>query len=247
MAAPVRIGTSGWSYPEWRGKFYPRGLPADRWLGHYATVFDTVELNASFYRLPSPGQFAKWAAQVPEGFLFAVKAPRQITHFHRLAGCGALLHEFFAAARTLGAKLGPILYQLPPQMPFDPALLAAFTALLPRTLSHVIEFRDPSWFRAETFDCLRARHISLCVSDLPGRRTPAVVTAPPAYLRLHGGRRYRDSYPASELRKLGGELRSWSAAGIPAFVYFNNTAAGHAPANARDLQKARDPHGAAAR
>ena len=238
MAAPVRIGTSGWSYPGWRGKFYPRGLPANRWLAHYATVFDTVELNASFYRLPSPEQFARWAAQVPDGFLFTVKASRQITHFHRLENCGDLLQNFFEAAGALGEKLGPILYQLPPKLPFDPALLAAFTALLPRALTHVIEFRDPSWFRAETFAVLHDHHVAFCISDLPGSRAPMVVTAPPAYLRFHGGKRYRDNYPPETLEQIATQLRTWSDGGTPSFVYFNNTAAGRALENARFLQPA---------
>ena len=236
MAAPVRIGTSGWSYSEWRGKFYPRGLAANRWLAHYAARFDTVELNASFYRLPAPEQFARWAEQVPDGFLFTVKASRQITHLHRLKDCGALLEKFFTAVRGLGDKLGPVLYQLPPKLSFDPALLAAFAGLLPRALSHVIEFRDPSWFRAETFGILRDHHISLCVSDLPGSPVPVIVTAPPAYLRFHGGKRYRDSYPASALQQTAAQLRVWNDEGTPSFVYFNNTAAGHAPANASLLQ-----------
>lgn len=236
MSALVRIGTSGWSYPEWRGSFYPRGLAAGRWLAHYATAFDTVELNASFYRLPPPEQFAKWAAQVPDGFLFSVKASRQITHLHRLKDCGELLRHFFDAARALGGKLGPILYQLPPRMPFDPALLAAFVALLPRKLSHVMEFRDVSWFCEETFAILREHGVALCISDLPGSEAPTVVTAPPAYLRFHGGKRYRDNYPPKRLEQTAAQVRTWRAEATPSFVYFNNTAAGHAIENARFLQ-----------
>lgn len=238
MDAPIRIGTSGWSYPDWRGKFYPRGLAAGRWLGHYATVFDTVELNATFYRLPPPEQFAKWAAQVPDGFLFSVKASRQITHLHRLKDCGELLRHFFDAARALGGKLGSILYQLPPRLPFDATLLTSFIKLLPRKLSHVIEFRDASWFCEETFALLREDGIALCLSDLPGSEAPMIVTAPPAYLRFHGGKRYRDDYPAKDLDALATQLRKWSNENTSSFVYFNNTAAGHAVENARSLRKA---------
>ena len=236
MPAVIRIGTSGWSYAEWRGGFYPRGLAAKDWLTRYAAVFRAVELNASFYRLPSPEQFAKWAAQVPDGFLFAVKAPRRITHLLRLQNCRSALLDFFDAARALGGKLGPLLYQLPPTLHFDPALLADFAAKLPRRLSHVIEFRHPSWLCQETFDLLREHRISLCLSDFPGSEAPMIVTAPPAYLRLHGGRRNRENYPPSALQKTAQQLRAWRSQDIPSFVYFNNTSAARAPANARTLQ-----------
>ncbi len=233
MSAEIRIGTSGWSYSDWRGKFYPRGLAPGRWLAHYAATFDTVELNASFYRLPSPEQFAQWAAQVPDGFLFSVKASRQITHLHRLKDCEELLGHFCAAARSLGDNLGPVLYQLPPTLHFDPKLLAAFVALLPREPSQVIEFRHASWFCEDTFDILREHGISLCISDLPGCEAPMLVTAPPAYLRFHGGKRYRDNYPVTALEKTAARLRAWSHEGTPSFTYFNNTAAGHAVRNAQ--------------
>lgn len=235
MDAAIRIGTSGWSYSDWRGKFYPRGLAAGRWLGHYASVFDTVELNASFYRLPSPEQFAKWAAQVPDGFLFSVKASRQITHLHRLKDCGGLLDHFFAAADNLGDKLGPVLYQLPPNLHFDPALLADFLALLPGGRTHVMEFRAPSWFCEETFAILREHGVSLCISDLPACKAPTIVTAPPAYFRFHGGKRYRDNYSADALETTAGQLHKWSKEGTASFTYFNNTAAGHAARNAQTL------------
>lgn len=237
MNAPIRIGTSGWSYAGWRGKFYPRGLAAARWLAHYAGLFDTVELNATFYRLPAPEQFAKWAAQVPDGFLFSVKASRQITHLHRLKNCCEPLAHFFGAARALGPKLGPILYQLPPTLQFDPPLLAGFASLLPQDLAHVVEFRHVSWFCEEAIDILRRHRVALCVSDLPECAAPALVTAPPAYLRLHGGRRYRENYPPAALRQTAAQLRLWRKEGVPAFVYFNNTAAAHALRNAQSLRE----------
>jgi len=236
MPAAIRIGTSGWSYAEWRGGFYPRGLAAGRWLTHYATVFDTVELNASFYRVPAPEQFAKWAAQVPDGFLFAVKAPRLITHLHRLQHCAGPLADFLDAARALGGKLGPVLYQLPPTMTCDAGLLDAFTAALPRKLSSVIEFRHASWFRDETFAILEKNRVSLCVSDFPGSAAPLRVTTPPAYLRFHGGKRYCENYADTFLQPLADRLRGWQEDGLPSFVFFNNTAGGRAPANASTLQ-----------
>jgi uncharacterized protein YecE (DUF72 family) len=236
MLAAIRIGTSGWSYAEWRGGFYPRGLAAKDWLARYATVFDTVELNASFYRLPTPKQFAKWAAQVPDGFLFAVKAPRLITHLHRLQHGAGPLADFLDAARALGAKLGLVLYQLPPTLTYDAGLLDAFTAALPREISSVIEFRHASWFRDETFAILEKNRVSLCVSDFPGSAAPLRVTAPPAYLRFHGGKRYRENYADDFLHPIAERLRRWQEEGIPSFVFFNNTAGARAPANARTLQ-----------
>lgn len=236
MPAAIRIGTSGWSHAEWRGGFYPRGLAAKDWLARYATEFPTVELNATFYRLPPPEQFAKWAAQVPEGFRFAVKAPRLITHLHRLQHCAAPLADFLDAARALGGKLGPILYQLPPTLTYDPGLLGAFTAALPGKLSSVIEFRHASWFRDETFAILEANRVALCVSDFPGCAAPLRVTAPPAYLRFHGGKRYRENYADPILQATADSLRGWQEDALPSFVFFNNTAGGRAPANARTLQ-----------
>jgi uncharacterized protein YecE (DUF72 family) len=236
MPAAIRIGTSGWSYAEWRGGFYPRGLAAKDWLARYATEFSTVELNASFYRLPAPEQFAKWATQVPDAFLFAVKAPRLITHLHRLQHCAKPLADFLDAARALGGKLGPVLYQLPPTLTHDAGLLDAFTAALPRKISSVIEFRHDSWFRDETFAILEKNRVSLCVSDFPGSAAPLRVTAPPAYLRFHGGKRYRENYADTFLQPLADHLHAWREDGIPSFVFFNNTAGARAPANARTLQ-----------
>jgi len=236
MPAAIRIGTSGWSYAEWRGTFYPRGLAAGRWLTHYAEAFDTVELNATFYRLPAPEQFAKWAAQVPDGFLFSVKAPRLITHLHRLQHCAGALTEFLDAARALEKKLGPILYQLPPSLPYDPDLLAAFCASLPRKLSHVLEFRHTSWFREETYALLDQHRVLLCVSDYPRCEAPLLVTAPPAYLRFHGGRSNRGNYSRPSLQTAADALRRWQQDGTPGFAYFNNTAATYALMNARTLR-----------
>jgi uncharacterized protein YecE (DUF72 family) len=236
MPAAIRIGTSGWSYAAWRGGFYPRGLAPKDWLARYATEFSTVELNATFYRLPAPEQFAKWAAQVPDGFLFAVKAPRLITHLHRLQHCAGALDDFLDAARSLGKKLGPILYQLPPSLPYDPDLLAAFCASLPRKLSNVLEFRHASWFREETYALLGRHRVSLCVSDFPGCEAPLLVTAPPAYLRFHGGRRHRGNYSQPSLQTAADALHRWRQDGIPSFTCFNNTAAARAVTNARTLR-----------
>lgn len=235
--ADIRIGTSGWSYPDWRGKFYPRGLPRDRWLAHYAQRFATVELDATFYRWPTAAQFARWGAAVPGNFVFSVKAPRHITHIRRLRGCEEELQKLPAAAALGETKLGPLLYQLPPSLTADASLLEDLVDALPKGPAHVIEFRDDSWFCDRVFGILREHHIALCLSDFPGAEAPRTLTSDLAYVRLHGGRRYSDKYGAAALQSWAGQLADWQQRGTRAFVYFNNTAEGHAPENAEQLRR----------
>ncbi|HEX6473837.1 MAG TPA: DUF72 domain-containing protein, partial [Candidatus Limnocylindria bacterium] len=144
--ATVRIGCSGWQYRHWRGRFYPRGVPTDRWLEHYAAIFDTVELNNSFYRLPQADTFAAWARRTPDGFLFAVKASRYLTHLKRLRDPREPLDRLWSRAERLGDRLGPMLYQLPPRWHRDLDRLERFSAALPSRRRQAIEFRDPSWY-----------------------------------------------------------------------------------------------------
>ncbi len=155
---------------------------------------------------------------------------------HMRTWFGDWLADFLDAARALGGKLGPILYQLPPSLPYDPELLATFCASLPRKLTNVLEFRHASWFREETYTLLDQHRISLCVSDFPGCEAPLLVTAPPAYLRFHGGRSNRGNYSRPSLQTAADVLRRWRQDGIPCFAYFNNTAAAHAVTNARTLR-----------
>lgn len=232
----IRVGTSGWSYPEWRAVLYPRGLPAGRWLAHYAQHFGCVELNASFYRLPAAGTFARWRDAVPAGFLFAVKAHRLITHRMRLADPAATSLPFLAAAAVLGDRLGPVLFQLPPRFPADPDRLAAFLAALPPGGRYAFEFRDPSWQREDVHALLARHDAALCISDLAGRTSPIVATARLVYVRLHGPRRaYAGRYGEAALAAWAGRMRAWTAEGREVFCFFDNTAAGDAVRDATRL------------
>jgi len=235
-AGAVRIGCSGWSYPDWRGRFYDATLPQVAWFGHYATRFDTVEINNSFYQLPSRATVARWAAQAPPGFLYAVKANRFITHFRKLKDAAAPLRQFLARVRGLGDRLGPILYQLPPRWRYDRERLRTFLALLPADLTHVFEFRDASWMVDDALALLEARGASLCVHDLEPGFDRQLAVGPAAYVRLHGtAPGYAGRYPASRLRAWARWLCAEAAGGRAAFAYFNNDVGAAAPDDARAL------------
>lgn len=237
MTAPILVGTSGWSYADWRGTFYPRGTGTRRWLAFYASQFPTVELNSSFYRQPTARQFARWADQVPDHFVFAVKAPRFLTHVLRLRHCREPLRRFQRILHGLGAKLGPILYQLPPNLAADLPLLTRFAAALNPGQRHVLEFRHPSWFREETFAILRRHGIALCWSDYTPAPAPHELTAPFVYARLHGGTNYDADYTRPALRTWAQILQTHAANGLPGYLYCNNTAHSHAIRNARQLSQ----------
>jgi uncharacterized protein YecE (DUF72 family) len=232
-----RIGCSGWVYRHWKGEFYPATLPQARWLEHYAAHFDTVELNASHYRLPTERAVRDWRQRVPPGFVYAVKASRLITHYRRLANCEAELATFIDRMRGLGDRIGPVLYQLPPQVRRDNARLAAFLRLLPRDLLHVFEFRHPSWWERPVFDLLAAHGAAFCVYNMGDTTTPVVATCADLYVRFHGpGGVYASSYDDTLLADWAGRL-----AAVPGvrriWAYFNNDAHGYAPKNAARLRE----------
>ena len=182
----ILIGTSGYNYPEWKGSFYPTDLPAAKFLPFYASRFPTVEINYTFYRMPTPKLIAGWRAQVPESFRFTLKAPKRITHDRRLraADVAEPLEGFIAAASELGPQRAALLFQLPPNLKKDLPLLNEFLALLPPKTTAAFEFRNDSWLSDDVFDALRARNIALCIADSETRETPLVTTASYAYLRL---------------------------------------------------------------
>ena len=233
----VRIGTSGWSYPNWRQLFYPRGLKQGDWLAFYARHFATVEINASFYRLPTVAMIERWLAVTPPGFVFAIKAWRAITHEHRLADCQEQLAMFLARIEPLGAKAAAILFQLPPRFAVDPERLARFLADLPPGYRYVFEFRDPSWWREDVYQLLADKGAGFVCFDLAGLRSPRLVIGLLVYVRLHGHeRRYQGGYPAAVLADWAGWLATQQAAGHPALVYFDNTmVADHALRDAQAL------------
>jgi uncharacterized protein YecE (DUF72 family) len=232
----VRIGCSGWSYQHWKGRFYPGRAPESGWLGLYAETFDTVEVNATFYRLPLRSTVAGWAARTPRTFLFAVKASRYLTHVKRLrdlpAGL-ARLEERIAPLREAD-KLGPVLWQLPASFRRDDVRLAETLARLPDG-RHAFEFRHPSWFDDDVYALLREHRAALVVADRNGLpEAPWVDTAGWWYVRLHHGRAgRRGNYSPAELARWAERLRSRSG---DAYVYFNNDWEGFAPQNAATLR-----------
>ncbi|MBF6598985.1 MAG: DUF72 domain-containing protein [Dehalococcoidia bacterium] len=171
------IGCSGWSYRHWRRTYYPADVPARRWLTHYASQFDTVELNNSFYHLPAADAIAGWVGAIPPGVRFSVKASRLITHNKRLANSEELLRNFFARVRLFGDRLGPVLYQLPPTFLRDEARLAAFLDLLPADLVHAFEFRHESWWHPDVYALLRRHRAAFCIYSLGAQASPVIATS----------------------------------------------------------------------
>lgn len=196
-------GTSGYAYPAWKGRFYPEDLPAKRMLHYYAQQFRAVEINNSFYRMPTAALLQAWADEVPPEFRFVLKAPRQITHVQRLRGAGEALAHFVEVAGALQARLGPLLFQLPPNLAKDLARLRDFLALLPRERRAAFEFRHASWFDDEVFGLLREHGAALCIAEAEGDlEVPFVATADWGYLRLR-----RLDYGDRELRAWAERLR----------------------------------------
>jgi uncharacterized protein YecE (DUF72 family) len=225
----VRVGTSGYSYPEWRGHFYPERFPAARMLPYYAERFDTVELNNTFYRMPTAKAVGGWAGATPPGFLFTLKAPKRVTHDARLRDVAEPLRFFLDVARTLGDKLGPLLFQLPPTFRKDAGRLGELLALVPPGFRVALEVRHPSWLDEEVYALLRARNAALCIADTEAGTTPLVPTADWGYLRLRD-----QGYAAAELGEWARTATrpEWR----DAFVYFKHEETGTGPALAQELR-----------
>jgi uncharacterized protein YecE (DUF72 family) len=235
------VGTSGWVYDDWRGLFYPQGLPRSRWFEFYNRHFATVELNNTFYRLPSEKAVATWRARSSEGFLYAVKASRTITHIRKLRNAEEHVAGFLRRVQLLGNKLGPMLYQLPPAMSRNDAVLESFLELLPTHLQHVFEFRNESWFDEAVFDVLRKHGVGFCIYDMPGFTSPLVVTADFAYLRFHGSdSMYGSCYSRSEIDKWAKRIAQLGQGLRSVYVYFNNDARAFAVRNAGQLVETLD-------
>jgi uncharacterized protein YecE (DUF72 family) len=234
----IRIGTSGWHYAHWIGRFYPEKLRKDRWLEHYAQHFDTVEINNTFYHLPKEQTMVNWHDRVPSGFLFAVKASRYITHIKKLRNTAEEVERFFALASLLGEHLGPILYQLPPNLHKDLSRLEEFIASIPMRDRTVFEFRHASWHQQDTFDLLNRHGVALCVHDMGDKAPPRVVTGGMVYVRFHGTNgRYQGDYPDFLLQEWADWLRNQMGTARTAYAYFNNDIGGHALKNARTLRE----------
>jgi uncharacterized protein YecE (DUF72 family) len=215
----ILIGTSGYNYPEWKGSFYPPDLPAAKFLPYYAGKFPTVEINYTFYRMPTPKLIAGWRAQVPESFRFTLKAPKRITHDRRLraAEVAEALEGFMAAANELGPQRAALLFQLPPNLKKDLPLLNEFLALLPPRTIAAFEFRHESWLADEVFDALRGRNIALCIADSETRETPLITTASYAYLRLRD-----EGYADADIAEWAKTAHDLSRECSDVFVYFKH-------------------------
>jgi len=223
LTSPIRIGCSGWNYRHWRGPFYPESLGVKDWFGFYAGRFDTVEINNSFYRLPTAKTFDAWRIQAPPDFLYAVKANRYLTQAKKLKECEEPLARMIPPMRHLEEALGPILYQLPPSLRLNLDRLEAFLAMLPRDLTHVFEFRDASWYRDETLSMLDRFGAGFVVHDFPGRVSPQWAASGVAYVRLHGA---AGKYYGRYAREVLADWRDWmlnqARAGRAVWAYFNN-------------------------
>jgi uncharacterized protein YecE (DUF72 family) len=222
MAGEIRIGTSGYIYRPWRGRFYPEKLPVKKWFEFYCQHFDTVEINNTFYRLGTAPAYRGWREQAPRGFRYTLKCNRFITHNLKLAHPEEALDRFFTLATEVRPHLGPVLYQLPPHWRVNIERLAQFCRLLPKRIAHVMEFREPSWLCEEVFEILHQHNIGLCVHDLLPNH-PRIVTCNLGYVRFHGATgKYAGSYSSSHLREWAAWLQQGAASGQTMYAYFNN-------------------------
>jgi uncharacterized protein YecE (DUF72 family) len=240
MRRPVHVGCSGWVYPHWRERFYPKGVPQRRWLTYYAEHFDTVEINNTFYRLPKQPAVEGWVEHSPPGFTFAVKMSRYMTHIKRLTMVEPGMKRFYEPLKPLSGneKLGPVLWQFPPNFHRDTERLADALPRLPPG-RHAFEFRHESWFSDEVYQLLREHGAALVIGDESSRwvKTPHVRTADWTYIRLHHGSRGRHgNYSASEIEKWGRRIAQWRR-DTEVYAYFNNDWEGYAIRNAKRLKK----------
>jgi uncharacterized protein YecE (DUF72 family) len=235
--ARVLVGTSGWSYPLWRGPFFPTGLPAKHQLEYYASQFDTVELNGVFYRTPTPESVRRWRDQTGRHFVFAWKASKFISHWKRLSENSiSSLQLLDDRLSILGHKVGPILFQLPPDFAADASRLGAFLKLLPERRRYSFEFRHPSWYAANILRILADRNIALCISDHHDAPAPWERTADFVYLRGHGpGGRYEGRYSRATLAAWGKSIQAWHGDLCDVYVYFDNDQKSAAPMDALAL------------
>jgi len=237
VAASYYIGTSGWHYDHWRHRFYPGELVKAKWLEFYASHFTTVELNNSFYRLPSEAAFAAWRDSSPADFSFAVKVSRFITHIKRLKDTEEAVALFVKRAEILGEKLGPLLYQLPPNMHRNDERLEAFLSILPQGMKYVFEFRHQSWLEEKVFEILGKYNVGFCVFDMPSLTCPLVATADFAYIRFHGSTGlYSSCYSNEELADWAQRLADLATNISKVYIYFNNDAEAFAVENATTLR-----------
>jgi uncharacterized protein YecE (DUF72 family) len=238
VSCDFRIGASGWHYKHWRGPFYDPKIPAARMLSFYIEHFDTVEINNSFYKLPSEETFAAWRDATPANFRYAVKASRFITHNKKLSDPQSALDKFFPRVAALDKKLGPILFQLPPQWQVNAERLESFLQALPTRYRYTFELRNPTWHNADIYRILSAYNAAFCIFHLAGFQTPLEITADFTYVRLHGpGGKYQGSYSEEALHKWADQIRRWRRRLKQIYVYFDNDQEAFAVRNALELKR----------
>ena len=228
----IHVGTSGYNYPEWKGSFYPSDLPAAKMLPYYAERFSTVEINYTFYRMPTAKLVTGWAAQVPADFRFTLKAPRRITHDRKLRDVADPLRAFLDAASELGPRLGALLFQLPPTFKKDLAALDEFLGTMPPRVCGAFEFRHDSWLDEAVYARLRERNLALCIADSDRRKTPIIATADYAYLRLRD-----EGYREQDIATWAASIRDLDTRCTDVFVYFKHEDEGKGPEFGRMLRE----------
>lgn len=232
----IHIGTSGWHYKHWMGTFYPEGMKSKEFMDYYLNFFNTVELNNSFYRLPSAATFAQWKDSVPEDFIFAVKANRYITHMKKLKEPEQHFNNFIGNVEALKEKLGPILFQLPPGWKYNGKRLEEFIAVLPDDYRYTFEFRNHTWYNNEVYGLLKKKNIAFCIYELEHHMSPVETTADFVYVRLHGpDGKYSGSYSDETLSDWVKTCQEWSKEGKDVYFYFDNDQLGYAAFNAKKM------------
>jgi uncharacterized protein YecE (DUF72 family) len=232
----IYIGTSGWHYKHWKGTFYPADVKESQQFQEYLKHFSTVEINNSFYRLPTPETFAMWRKTTSKDFVFAVKASRFITHMKKLNLDREGIKKFFTSVKKLNEKLGVILFQLPPRWKLNAERLASFISVLPRKYRYAFEFREHSWYNKKVYAMLKAANCAFCIYELEHHLSPMEVTADFVYVRLHGpGNKYQGSYSSGTLKEWSKRCKEWQRRGKDVFVYFDNDQEGYAAFNAISL------------
>jgi uncharacterized protein YecE (DUF72 family) len=237
MARRIYIGTSGWNYDDWRGPVYPDDLPSNKWFEHYSQLFDTVEINNTFYQQPTHNTLDAWERQAPRGFIYAIKANRYITHMLKLKHAGDAVDRLMRSGHHLKEHLGPFLYQLPPNWSKDLERLREFATHLPSKETHVIEFRNDNWLADDTFELMQELKLCLCVHDMLPRH-PKQVTGRVVYVRFHGpGQpKYANKYTPSQLKHWADWIQEVASNHV-VYAYFNNDHHGYAVRDAETLRK----------
>lgn len=236
--AAVHIGTSGWHYKHWVGTFYPAKMPPSKMLRYYLERFDTVEINNSFYRLPTAAAIEGWCRETPPEFCFAVKASRYITHNKKLSDPASGIEKFVNLVEKFERRLGPILFQLPPGWKLNRERLESFLQALPRYHRYAFEFRNETWNVPEVYEVLHRYNAAYCIYELAGYHSPIQITADFSYVRLHGpgANKYQGDYSEATLRTWAKRIKAWQKELKHIFVYFDNDQAGYAPKNALELK-----------